>query len=93
MTETKISRRDGLINMLALGAAGAAAAVAGTAFTAGPAGAAQIHMDIALATLRTARRQLNDAMDDKGGYRVKALALVDQAIADVLAGIDYAKHH
>ena len=93
MTETKITRRDGMLGMLALGAAGAATAVAGTALTAAPAEAAQIHMDIALGTLRTALRQLNDALDDKGGFRVKAIAAVNDAIADVVAGIDYAKTH
>jgi hypothetical protein len=93
MTDTKISRRDGMRGMLALGAASAAAAVAGTALTAAPAEAAQVHMDIALGTLRTALRQLNNALDDKGGFRVKAIGHVNDAIADCVAGIEYARTH
>ena len=93
MTDNKISRRDGMRGMVALGAASAVAAVAGTALTAAPAEAAQVHMDVALATLRTALKQLNDALDDKGGFRVKAIAAVTEAIADVVAGIEYAKTH
>jgi hypothetical protein len=92
MTDTKISRRDGLRGMLALGAAGAAA-VAGTAFTATSAEAAQPHMDAALVTLRLALHQLNVAVPDKGGYRVKAIAAVNDAIADVENGIVWAKTH
>ena len=86
MTKVKISRRDVLRGMLALGAAGAAAAVAGTALTAAPAEAAQIHMDIALGTLNTALGKLQSAIPDKGGYRVKAIAAVKTAIAEVEAG-------
>jgi len=93
MTEVKLSRRDGLRGMLALGAAGAAAAVAGTTLTAAPAEAAQIHMDIALATLNTALGQLQSAIPDKGGYRVKAIIAVKAAISDVEAGIQWAKTH
>ena len=93
MTDNKSSRRDGMRGMVALGAASAVAAVAGTALTAAPAEAAQVHMDVALATLRTALKQLNDALDDKGGFRVKAIAAVTEAIADVVAGIEYAKTH
>jgi hypothetical protein len=93
MTESKLSRRDSLRGIVALGAAGAVAAVGATALATAPAEAAQIHMDVALGTLNTALRQLQDAMADKGGYRVKAIALVQQAIADVEAGIQYSRTH
>ena len=50
-------------------------------------------MDIALATLNTALRQLQSALPDKGGYRLKAIADVKAAIGDVEAGIAWAKTH
>jgi hypothetical protein len=93
MTDTKLSRREGLRGLLALGAAGAAAAVAGSTLLAVPAQAAQPHMDAALVTLRTALHQLDVALDDKGGFRVKAIGLVTDAIRAVEDGIAYAKSH
>jgi hypothetical protein len=49
--------------------------------------AGQPHMYNALDNLRTARHQLEVAMDDKGGHRVKAIAIIDNAIDEVKAGI------
>ncbi len=92
MTETKLSRRDSLRGIVALGAVGATAAVVAAAATS-PAEAAQVHMDAALVTLNQALHQLQDAMADKGGYRVKAIASVKAAIADVEAGIKWDKTH
>ena len=54
---------------------------------------AQPHMRSALDALRTARRQLAVATDDKGGHRAKALALVDEAIEQVQKGIGYDDRH
>jgi flagellar biosynthesis protein FlhB len=93
MTELSMSRRASLRNIAALGAATAAVAIGATALTTAPAEAIQVHMDIALATLKIALNQLNAAAADKGGFRVKALAEVTQAIADVQSGIAYAKAH
>jgi hypothetical protein len=63
-------------------------AVAMTAsFAAGFAVAAQPHMQAALKTLRNSKAELEAALPDKGGHRVKAIGLVDQAIAEVQAGI------
>ena len=93
MTEMKLSRRASLRGVVALGAVSAAAAVGVTALAASPAEAAQPHMDAALVTLNQALRQLQDAMADKGGYRVKAIASVKSAIADVEAGIKWDKTH
>ena len=93
MTEMKLSRRDSLMSLVGLGAATVAVAAGATALTATAASAAQPHMDIALDTLNTALHQLQDAMPDKGSYRVKAIAAVKAAIADVEAGIKWAKHH
>ncbi|MGN6157539.1 MAG: hypothetical protein ACTHNL_05550 [Devosia sp.] len=85
MTEGKLSRRDSLKGLALLGA-GAVTATAVTGLTA-EAEAAQVHMDIALGTLNTALHQLQDAIPDKGGHRVKAIALVREAIAQVELGI------
>jgi len=53
----------------------------------GTAMAVQGHMFNALHALNSAENQLNLALPDKGGYRVQALGLVQQAIAAVHAGI------
>ena len=83
MTEGKLSRRDSLKGLALLGAVTATAVTGLTA----EAEAAQVHMDIALGTLNTALHQLQDAIPDKGGHRVKAIALVREAIAQVELGI------
>jgi hypothetical protein len=44
-------------------------------------------MHSALSELQAARRTLDHALADKGGHRVKAIALVDEAIGEVKAGI------
>ena len=62
-------------------------AVAGGAFAAGLAYAAQPHMEAALNALFTAQSELKVAEHNKGGHRVKALDLVNSAIAHVQAGI------
>ena len=51
----------------------------------------QEHMHAALDALRTARHELQIAMTNKGGHRVEALRLVNQAIDEVQEGIDYAQ--
>jgi hypothetical protein len=51
------------------------------------AGERQPHMFAALRQLRAARASLDRAEPDKEGHRVKAIPLVDQAIAEVEAGI------
>jgi hypothetical protein len=52
---------------------------------------AQPHMDAALGLLQNARGELNAAEPNKGGHREKAIALVDQAIGEVRAGIAFAR--
>ena len=93
MTELKLSRRDSLKGLVGLSAATVAVASGVTALSTSEAAAAQPHMDVALDTLHTALRQLQDATPDKGGYRVKAIGLVKSAIGDVEAGIRWAKTH
>jgi carbohydrate-selective porin OprB len=62
-------------------------------FVAGRAHAAQPHMQAALGHLRNARTELNAAMADKGGHRAAAIRLVNDAIGQVEAGIEYARTH
>jgi hypothetical protein len=56
-------------------------------------GGRQPHMEAALLGLQEARRQLEQALPDKGGNRELALKSVDHAIEDVKAGIEYARTH
>jgi hypothetical protein len=50
----------------------------------------QPHMDAALRMLEGARGELQQAATDKGGHRVRAIDLVDQAIDQVRQGIAFA---
>ena len=53
-------------------------------------GRGQPHMQAALDHLQAARSELQIATADKGGHRVRAIALVDRAIGEVQAGMEYA---
>lgn len=53
----------------------------------------QPHMRAALDHLRSALNELNGATSDKGGHRVKAIKLVENAIAQVEEGIRYDNRH
>lgn len=64
-----------------------AVATALVSFTAGYVVAGQPHMHNALDSLQTARSELQASTHNKGGHRVKAIALVDSAIAQVRRGI------
>ncbi len=55
--------------------------------------AQQPHMRAALASLRAARGHLDLAAPDKGGHRVKAIALVDDAIKETQAGMVFDATH
>jgi hypothetical protein len=50
-------------------------------------------MQAARGDLQTAKRELQAAIADKGGHRVKAIRLVNSAIAEVNAGIAYDRRH
>lgn len=54
---------------------------------------AQPHMDAALGFLQNARAELNASEPNKGGHRERAIALVDQAIGEVRAGIAFGATH
>ena len=49
----------------------------------------QPNMAQAVVELREARRQLREAKADKGGYRVQALNLIQQALAQIWEGIRF----
>ena len=51
---------------------------------------AQPHMTASLDLLQSARGELAAATPNKGGHRKRALGLIDQAIAEVRAGIAFA---
>ena len=56
-------------------------------------GSGQPHMKAAVDELRAARQELNAANSDKGGHRVRAVELIDEAINEVQAGMEYARSH
>jgi hypothetical protein len=53
----------------------------------------QPHMHNAMLQLREARRQLDEAKHDKGGYRVRALGIIRDAMLQVREGINFANSH
>jgi hypothetical protein len=53
---------------------------------------AQPHMEATIRLLQNARAELAAASPNKGGHRERALGLIDQAIEQVRAGIDFAAH-
>ncbi|MCP9930306.1 hypothetical protein KBY82_05865 [Cyanobium sp. AMD-g] len=67
-----------------------AAFLAGVAVSSGVAIAQQPNMQNALNALFSARSSLQMATPNKGGHRDRAINLVNQAIAEVQAGIAYA---
>jgi hypothetical protein len=51
---------------------------------------AQPHMNEGIALMQSARGELQAATPNKGGHRERAMGLIDQAIAEVRAGIAFA---
>jgi hypothetical protein len=74
--------------MLRLAGAGAGAAVLIAAI--GSASAEQGNMERAMVDLQSALRSLREATPDKGGHKAAAIDLIQQAMGEVQAGIDYA---
>jgi hypothetical protein len=75
---------------------GVGAVVLGTVLASGiligeAAAAYQSHMHSALDALRTARSELQASTPNKGGHRERAISLVNQAIDETRAGIDFAR--
>ncbi len=85
MTDHLNSRRQ----LLRFAAMGTLAVPAVTVF-AESALAYQGNMEQAIAELRTALHSLREATPDKGGHKAKAVTLIEQAIGEVQAGIDFA---
>ena len=54
---------------------------------------AQPHMAESVTLLESARAELAKATPNKGGHRERGLALIDQAIGDVRAGMAFAADH
>jgi hypothetical protein len=81
----KMSRRS-----LATASLGVAAAAVLSPEGVMEAQAAQPNMQEALRALNAALRALQKAEANKGGHRNRAMALVEQAIKEVRAGIAYA---
>lgn len=73
-----------------LGISALAATLAAGIFI-GQAAADQPHMQNALSYLKSARTELVAALPNKGGHRARAINLVNQAISETEAGIDYAR--
>lgn len=73
----------------------ATAVIAATASAAGtaPAVAEQGNMDAALGALNAALDSLHRATPNKGGHKERAVQLIQQAIAEVEAGIAFADEH
>ena len=72
---------------------GALALVIGTSAIPEAAAENQPHMRSALAMLEKAKGELQSATSDKGGHRVKAIALTQQAIEETKKGIEYDNKH
>jgi hypothetical protein len=53
----------------------------------------QPFMQAARGNLITAKNELQKAIPDKGGHRVNAISLVNSAIAEVNAGINFDRRH
>jgi outer membrane lipoprotein-sorting protein len=62
-------------------------------FLLGRAQADQPHMQAALDHLKAAKAELEKADEDKGGHRVKAIRLVNDAIVQVEKGISFDRRH
>ncbi|HEY3621325.1 MAG TPA: hypothetical protein VGL12_02810 [Roseiarcus sp.] len=86
MTSTP-SRRD-LVQIAAAGAAVSALAVTST-----PTLAYQGNMERALSAIGAAMQSLQAATPNKGGHRERAMRLVEHAMGEVQAGIDFAYRH
>lgn len=72
-------------------AALAAAALAGSLLSATLVRADQPNMQNALSQLQAAKASLQAASHNKGGHRVNAIQLIDQAMVEVQLGIDVAR--
>lgn len=91
MSSTPVTRRSA-VALLGLAGFSLPALLHGQSSAQQPA-AQQTHMKEALEALRTAKKHLDLAEADKGGHRAKAIELVNNAITEAQAAIDYAATH
>jgi len=84
--KTRISRRSVLNTIVP-------AALVSFAFPVRAKAADQPHMQAALDALRLAKRELEQATDDKGGHRRRAIGMVNQAMNQVERGIQFDRRH
>jgi hypothetical protein len=89
MTNENHTTRRNLLSLIAVGAGAATMLAAST----GGAMAYQGNMERALAELQTALQSLREATPDKGGHKARAVNLIEQAMGEVQAGIDFAAKH
>ena len=78
------------ISLKHIAAAGALAGTLAGGILIGQATADQPHMQNALDALTRAKTELITAIPDKGGHRLRAINLVNQAIMETRASIQYA---
>ena len=71
----------------------AALAAPALALSALPAGAYQGNMERALGALGAALQSLQASTPNKGGHRERAIHLIEHAMGEVQAGIDFANMH
>ena len=88
MPKLEASRRD-----LATLAVGGAVSVALLTTATGPAQAYQGNMERAVGSLYDALASLRESTPNKGGHRERAMKLIQDAIAEVGAGIEFANEH
>jgi hypothetical protein len=74
-------------------ATASAAAGSALALTSTRAFAYQGNMERALSALEAAMASLQAATPNKGGHRERAMRLIERAIGEVPAGIDFASEH
>ncbi|HLY88659.1 MAG TPA: hypothetical protein VKQ27_06710 [Acetobacteraceae bacterium] len=82
-----MSSQGSMLGRTALVRVAVVVGVAVISFAGGAVVAAQPHMTNALHALENARGELQVAERDKGGHRVNALRLINEAISEVQAGI------
>ena len=85
--EGNVSNKSALLGRAGLVRLAVVVLVAAVSFAGGAVVAAQPHMTNALNFLQSARGELQVAERDKGGHRVNALRLINEAISEVQAGI------
>jgi hypothetical protein len=88
MSQSKLTRRG-----FAAAAATGVAAIGMLGASAKSADAFQGNMERALSSLYQALGSLRESTPNKGGHRARAMDLVQQAISETQAGVEFADEH